>query len=143
MPIVIEEYESDGDGGFYIRWRDPAQDNLVANIHATPELMDEFIANFRTKRQASGKKLRDARDGLKDKQLSDAATVQRFRLAYSEMIEDIIDLDKRGLKHDTPQEIVDEIKAGDLYHENKWLKNPKSGFDEFIAKGKPKGNPNE
>ena len=133
MPIVIEDYQADGDGGFYIRWRDPSQDNLVANIHATPELMDEFIRNFRSNREAPSKKLENARDGFLDASLPDAARVQRFRLAYSEMIEDIIDLDRRGLKHNTPQEIVDEIKAGDLHHENKWLKKPKSGFDEFIA----------
>ena len=134
MPIVIEAYENDLEGGFFIRWRDPAQDNLVAYIHATPQLMDEFIENFRTHRGAPSAKLENARDGFLNENLPDAARVQRFRLAYSELLEDIIDLRDRNLKHDTPHDVHMDVRGGGK-PDSKWLLQGKSKFDEFIGRG--------
>ncbi len=101
MPIVIDSYEADGEGGFYIKWTDPSQP-VTAFIHATPELLDEFSVHHRVKRGAPIDKINKARDAMRDPSVSDAATVQRFRRAYEELVDDIKDLKKRNLKHNTP-----------------------------------------
>ena len=133
MPIVIDEYESDGEGGFYIKWTDPSQP-VTAHIHATPQLLAEFIANFRTHRGAPAAKLEHAIEGFLDESLPDAARVQRFRLAYSELVEDIIDLRERNLKADTPHDVHMAVRGGGK-PDREWLLKGASGFDDFVRRG--------
>lgn len=111
MPIVIDSWEADGEGGYYIQWTDPSQD-VTAYIHATPELMDEFIVHHRKHRKAPQDKLEFARNGMRDTNVSDNATVQRFKRAYAELVDDITDLRSRGLRHDTPHSEHVHIRQG-------------------------------
>ena len=133
MPIVIDEYEADGEGGFHIKWTDPSQP-VTAYIHATAKLMDEFILHFRTQRGAPASKLENARDGFLDEKLPDAARVQRFRLAYSELVEDIIDLRESNLKANTPHSVHEHVRGGGK-PDKKWLLKDDTGFDDFIGRG--------
>jgi len=130
MPLVIKSWESDGDGGFYIQWHDTQQD-VTAYIHATPELMDEFIVHHRKHRGAPVDRLNAARDGMRSN-MADAAKVQLFRLAYEELVDDIVDLKARGLRHNTPHSEHLRVKGGGA-PDPVWLEDQKpSEFIDFI-----------
>ena len=130
MPVIIDSYEPDGDGGYYIQWSDPSQP-VTAFIHATAELMGEFGKHHRVKRGAPTKRLAEAQDGMRDKKLSDAATVERWRKAYEELIDDIKDLKQRGLKHQTPHSEHTHIRQG--MTDRQWRKDQRpDGFKQFM-----------
>ena len=134
MSLIIDSWESDGEGGFYIQWTDSSQP-VTAYIHATPDLMDEFVIPFRRNRAAPTAKLDDARDGMRDSNLSDAATVQLFRRAYEELLDDIIDLRERELKSNTPHAVLEDARSGrSVPVEWKRDKTP-AGFKAFIERG--------
>jgi len=133
MPIVIDDYESDGEGGFYIKWTDPSQ-AVTAHIHATAKLLGEFIEHFRTHRGAPAAKLEHAIEGFLDESLPDAARVQRFRLAYSELLEDIIDLRESNLKASTPYAVHQHVRGGGK-PDKKWLLKDNDEFLQFVGRG--------
>jgi len=131
MPVIVDSYEPDGDGGYYIEWSDPSQP-VTAHIHATPELMDEFGVHHRVNRGAPTARLAKAQDGMRDKNLSDRATVERFRSAYEELIDDIKDLKERGLKHNTPHTEHVHIRQG-MKPDRAHLKDSRpDGYKQFI-----------
>ena len=132
MPVLIDSWQPDGDGGYFIQWTDLSQP-LTAFIHATPELMDEFVTHHRKGRAAPTGRLSAARDGMRDSNLSDVATVQRFREAYEELVDDLTDLKARGLRHNTPYSEHQHIRQG-MKPETVHLKDPQpDGFRQFIA----------
>ena len=131
--ITIDAWEPDGEGGYFVRFTDPTQP-ITAYIHATPELLDELGLHHRRHRGAPEANLAKAQDGMRDDALPDAATVALFRVAYSELLDDIIDLRERGLRADTPHGVHQEARrTGVTPVEWRRDKRPDK-FKEFIGR---------
>ncbi len=131
--ITIDDWEADGAGGYYIRFTDPSQP-ITAYIHATPGLLDELGLHHRRHRGAPEANLAAAQDGMRDDALPDAATVALFRVAYSEVLADIIDLRTRGLRPDTPHGVhVEARRTGETPLEWRVDRRPDK-YLEFIER---------
>lgn len=132
MPIVVDAYESDGSGGFFVQWSDPSQP-VTAFFHLTDQACAELVKAHKLKRQAPTDKFAQAVDDLNNDGVSDAATIESWRVAYEELVDDIKDLRRRGLKHNTPHDQLERARKGKRV-EAKWRRKGDTGLDGFVRK---------
>ena len=108
MPIVVENWEPDKAGGYFIKWSDPSQP-VTAFHHATSELIEDLAREHREVRGAPTVKLRSAFIGMENPRIADAAAVELWRRAYEELVDDIKDLRAKRLRHDTPYDVQIQV----------------------------------
>ncbi len=135
-PLVVNRIEDDGDGGYFIEWRDPSnmEDQVVVGyFHLTEQSMLDLIVGMRRPNKAP-----------EDKQLEVIAKMQEgapkaligqlWRDAYDEILSDRIDRHKLGMKAVTSHGYADleAVRGGaPVLPENAVARRP-SGFQDFI-----------
>ena len=128
--ITVLRSEPDGDGGYYIQFTDTGQ-GITAYIHATAVQVDELETHHRRKRGAPVANLHAARDAMRNPTVSDVDTIEAWRVAYEELVDDIVHLRVSGLRHDTPHEVQENVRATGNIPSN-WRRNPAAdGFTRF------------
>lgn len=133
MPIVVDAYEPDGDGGFFIQWTDPDQP-VTAYFHLTEQACADLVRHHRLKRNAPIDRMVKAVDDLNNDGVSDAATIEAWRAAYEEIVDDIKELHARGLRHNTPHDQLEKARKGERVDE-RWQKKPgRDRFGKFMEK---------
>ena len=99
-PIVVNRIEDDGEGGYFIEWRDPANMDglpLTGFFHLTEQAMEDLIRGMRKPNKAPEDKQRDVITGLQE-DAPKAQIGQMWRLAYDEILSDRIDRHNLGMK---------------------------------------------
>jgi hypothetical protein len=135
-PLVVNRIESDGDGGFFIEWRDPSNldgQPLTGFFHVTEQSVTELLVHQRRPNRAPEDKLIDVLTGLRDGAPM-AQVGQMWRLAYDEILTDRIDRHNFGMKAVTKGGHADlvAVRGGaKVSPENRVDARPQ-GFQDFI-----------
>lgn len=133
-PIVVNRIESDGDGGYFIEWRDPANVNgpITAFFHLTEQSVADLVVHQRRPNHAPEDKLANVLTGLREGAPM-AQVGQMWRLAYDEVISDRLDRLNFGMKAVTTNGHADleAVRGGaPVLPENRVDKVPE--FTQFI-----------
>lgn len=135
-PLVVNRIESDGDGGYFIEWRDPSNLDskpLTAFFHLTEASVLELILHQRQPNRAPQDKLEAVIEKLTDGAPM-ALIGQLWRAAYDEILTDRIDRHNFGMKAVTSHGHADleAVRGGARVLPENAVNTQPTGFQEFI-----------
>ncbi len=132
MPIVVDAYETDGGGGYFVQFTDPDQP-VTGYIHVTPELLEDLAVQHRIGRGASCDRIDACCVSLRDPVDTDhVRIVEEWRAAYEELVDDIKELRQYGLRADTPHRVLQTVRGG-FPVPDEWLRDELTGLASFAA----------
>ena len=125
-PITIEDYEPDGNGGWFVEWHDAVNADgqpLTAHIHITPKLAAEFallraVAN--APNDIAQQSLERAIENLeRDRGTTPTIppnvtpfTIRDFMEFYEQHVEDCCDRIKLNVAGHAPYEVLESARRG-------------------------------
>lgn len=135
-PLVVNRIESDGEGGYFIEWRDPSNldgDPLTGFFHLTETSVADLIQHQRRPNRAPQDKLETVITRLTEGAPM-ALIGQLWRAAYDEVLTDRIDRHNFGMKAVTSNGHADleAVRGGARVLPENAVKTQPAGFQEFI-----------
>ncbi len=135
-PLVVNRIESDGNGGYFIEWHDPANldgEPLTGFFHLTEQSASDLIVHQHRPNRAPEDKLEAVIDKLAERAPM-ALIGQLWRAAYDEVLTNRIDRHNFGMKAVTSNGHADlvAVRGGaKVSPENRVDARPQ-GFQDFI-----------